>query len=236
MTFRYGRRAAVRPVGLRDLTAYLRDPLPAGPASVPVPDVARWGMLGNDRVGDCTIAGVEHVRIANAAEHGEQIRLLTADEVVGEYFQLTGGEDDGCDEATVLSAWQRDGLCGERICGYAPVDHRNLDEIRSVTAGFGACYLGIVVPSNMEQQFTAFMGGTGSGFTAASGTLTQDGHCVVIVGYTPSGPQICTWGAVVPATWAWLSWCLEEAWAVLTVEDDRVDHVTLTADLAKIGR
>lgn len=69
---RLGRLAAVRPVGLGDLLHYLHDPLPEGPAQIAPPQVSDWGMLGNDAYGDCTMAGVVHLRMANAAEHAEQ--------------------------------------------------------------------------------------------------------------------------------------------------------------------
>lgn len=50
----YGRKHALIPAGLRDLTYYAAGPLPTAPASVAVPTVPNpgdgtdWGMLGND--------------------------------------------------------------------------------------------------------------------------------------------------------------------------------------------
>ena len=48
------------PVGLREFTYYVAGDLPKPPASVAVPSVHDWGMLGNDRYGDCGIAGLQH--------------------------------------------------------------------------------------------------------------------------------------------------------------------------------
>jgi hypothetical protein len=232
VTLKLGRLAAQRPVGLQDFTAYLTNPLPAPPPSVSSPQLADWGMLGNDAYGDCTIAGVVHLRMANALERKEPDAFPTADQVVAEYFKLSGGADTGLVEANVLREWHAGGLFADKIAGYAPLDHRNIDELRSVVAKFGGSYLGVVIAAPAQQQFAAGKPWDLTG-TAADNEI-EGGHCVPVVGYDASYAWVVTWGRLQPVTWRWIGAYLEEAWAVLTSEDDRVDHASLEADLARI--
>lgn len=233
MTYKLGRLAARRPVGLADLAVYLTDPLPAGPAEVAAPQNVSWGMLGNDQVGDCTIAGAVHLRMANAAQTDDSGDTYPDEQtVVDEYFMLSGGEDSGLVEADVLQTWQTGGLFGDRIAGYAPVDHRNPDELRSVVAAFGGSYLGVVVPAPAQEQFGDNQPWDLTG-TSADRQI-EGGHCVPVVGYDAKFAYVVTWGRVQPATWAWLAAYLEEAWAVITSEDARVRLDQLQADLAAL--
>lgn len=229
---RYGRLSAVRPVGLRDLFHYLRDPLPAGPDHVPAPTFD-WGMLGNDRFGDCTLAAVVHLREACAAADNLPAAAWPSDEqVVSTYLTMTHGQDSGLVEANVLGTWQRTGLFGDRIVGYAPQDHRNPDELRSVIAAFNGSYLGVAVPSPAQQQFAA---GEPWDLTGTSADRQiEGGHAVPAVGYDSDYLYVVTWAKVQPVTWRWVAAYCEEAWAVLTSEDSRVDLATVQADLAAL--
>lgn len=227
-----GRRPARRPVGLADLAVYLRDPLPAGPAAVPAPQLEAWGMLGNDTYGDCTLAGAVHLRMANAAQHKQVETWPDTAHVVKTYLTLSGGQDTGLVEADVLKAWHAEGLFGDRIVGWAPVDHRNPDELRSVAAAFGGVYLGVAMPAPAQDQFGAGKPWDLTG-TSADRSI-EGGHAVPLVGYDADHVYVVTWAALQPVTWRWLGAYLEEAYAVLTSEDDRVDHAALSADLAKL--
>ena len=64
MTYKLGALAPQRPYGLATLSAYAKGKLPAPPAKVPVPAVATWGMMDNDRLGCCTVSGVGHAILA----------------------------------------------------------------------------------------------------------------------------------------------------------------------------
>jgi hypothetical protein len=217
---------------MRDFVTYLNDPLPAGPASVAPPDLYTWGMLGNDRYGDCTIAGAAHLIMANAAQNAEARPMFSDQLVINTYLTLTHGQDSGLVEVNVLSTWNTVGLFGEKNFGYGPLDHRNFDELRSVVASFGGAYLGIVVPSAMQQQFAE---GQPLDLTGtAADTDIEGGHCVPVVGYDADYAYVVTWGKVVPATWRWLTTYLEEAWAVLTAEDARVKLAELQQALDKL--
>jgi hypothetical protein len=186
-------------------------------------------MLGNDEYGDCTIAGVVHLRMADAAEQSQSETWPSADEVVRTYFTLSGGQDAGLNEADVLHTWYRAGLFGDKISGYAPVNHRSFDELRSVVAAFGGSYLGITVPAPAQEQFA-----NGQPWDLTGTSEDRDiegGHCVPAVGYDSQYVYVVTWGQLQKATWRWVHANLEEAWAVLTSEDARVNLSALQQDL-----
>lgn len=227
--YKLGRLPARRPIGLADLGRYLHDPLPAGPNQVAAPKVTDWQMLGNDTYGDCTIAGVVHLRMANASAHGQAETFPDDKQVVATYLTLGHGHDNGLVEADVLRTWKTVGLFGDKIPGYAPGDHRNEDELRSIVAAFGGCYLGVAIPSPAQQQF-----GAGEPWDLTGTSADRDiegGHAVPVVGYDAQYAYVVTWGKTQPVTWRWMASYLEEAWCVLTSEDARVDLAALQADL-----
>ena len=230
-----GRLAAQRPVGLRDLTHYLKAELAAAPPEVIAPSVPSWGMLGNDKYGDCTIAGMAHTDMAIAAVNKEPLPVFTDAQAEAIYFQLSGGQDSGLVEANVLAYAQSTGLFGpgSKIAGYAPIDHRNADEFRQVIASFGACYTGINVPANAQAQFAA---GQPWDLTGTPDDNRSDGgHAVPAVGYSTTGVTFVTWGALQVATWRWLAVNLDEAWALVDSEEPTVDVPALVADLSALG-
>src|ERR1700690_4287507 len=48
-----------------------------------------WGMLGNDRVGDCEIARIAHMLMLFTAHTGSMV-IPTLDEVIAVYSAITG--------------------------------------------------------------------------------------------------------------------------------------------------
>src|SRR5271167_4363067 len=106
-----GRLPATRPAALSDLGVYATGKLPTPPRTVEVPKCP-LPIDGNDQFGDCTIAGVAHLISSWDAETKERDPIPDETEVVSEYFNLTGGEDSGLNEADVLKTWHTTGLFG----------------------------------------------------------------------------------------------------------------------------
>jgi hypothetical protein len=234
--FKLGRLPATRPAALRDLSVYATGPLPAPPATREVP-AASYPMDGNDTYGDCTIAGVAHLIAGWNAEVHEADSVPSEETVVAEYFNLTGGEDTGLNEAGVLKTWQTTGLFGEQIAGYAPVNPKDLLQLHQAVAFYGGCYLGIECPESAQQQFSA-----GEPWTYVEGSPVLGGHCVVALGYGPHGGlHVATWGGIAVLEASFLAHYLDEAWCILPHElveakGDAlgVDLAALQADLAKV--
>jgi hypothetical protein len=207
--FQLGRLPAVRPHGLSDLAVYVKGKLPTPPASVAVPN-AQYPIDGNDTYGDCTMAGAAHLVAAWNAEMAESDPVPTSDQVVAEYFNLSGGADSGLAEADVLKTWQTTGLFGSKIAAYAPVNPDKLVAIHQAIAFYGAAYLGIACPESAQQQF-----GAGQPWTYVKGSPVEGGHCIDALGYTQTGLLCATWGGVAEVTYGFLAHFLDEVWCVI---------------------
>lgn len=243
-----GRLPAAPVVGVAELKAYASAPLPAPPASVAAPVVAAWGMDGNgpdptvtipgdeSGVGNCTICGAAHGIAAWNAEVGTKDAVPTADQVVTQYFALTGGQDTGLACTSVLQTWHTTGLFGlNKIAAWAPVNHKQIIDIHQAVDAYGACYIGINLPDSAETQFEnnepwSYVGDPPTG-----------GHCVTIVGYDATQVWLVTWGQLQSASYVWLSAYLEEAYAIVPqafVEAGKgptLNLAALQADIASLN-
>ena len=227
-----------RPAGLHMLAFYQGNPLPAAPDTVAVPTVDNWGMLGNDKYGDCTFAGIVHARMANAAFLGITESFPADSEVEQAYLNYTNGQDAGAVEADLLKFWQSNGLFGTKLAAFAPTDHADLDELRSVIASYGLVYIGVKLPVTFQDQFIQNQPWDLTG-TPADNQI-EGGHCIILVGYDKDYVECITWGKVQQITWRWLQSYMEESWALITpeiVEKGQYGNIRLdelTADLGKL--
>jgi len=192
---------------------------------------------GNDTLGDCTVAALAHAEaLYSALVH--QTSILAAGTVEQIYMSLTGGQDTGLDELTVLNWWRQNAPCGaESIVAYASVDPKNHAHVQAAIYLFGAVYLGIQVPANAEADFTA--GRTWD----VPVTLTNDGHAVLAGAYDQDGLTLLTWGAAQRCTWAWWDACVDECYALLPAQAQTpgfspagFDFSQLQADLNEVTR
>ena len=63
-------------------------------------------MYGNDRYGCCTKAGQAHLIGFFTGIANPPATVFTDQQVVDDYLRLTGGQDTGLDEVTVLEDWR----------------------------------------------------------------------------------------------------------------------------------
>lgn len=232
---KYGALPATRPAALSDLAVYATGKLPPPPRTWEPPK-GSFPIDGNDQFGDCTIAGAAHLVEAWDAEVKEKDPIPNETEVVTTYFDLTGGEDTGLNESEVLRTWQREGMFGEKIAAYAPVNPRHLLELHQAVAFYGGCYLGILCGLPQQEQFSK------GEMWVYTGEEEEEGHCVVALGYGPNGGLHCkTWGGEAVLSAGYLAHKLTEAWVILPhqlVERKKdalgIDLATLQKDLAKV--
>ncbi len=237
MTYHYGRLAPA-PQRLADLATYARQPLPAPPQIVEAPRLA-YPMDGNDKMGDCTIAAAQHADQVWAHLEEFAYEPPAESEVEQTYLSLTGGQDTGLVEATVLQTWQTAGLFGRKIAAYAPVAPKHVMTVKQTVALFGLAYPGVLIPAVAQEQFAdgqpwEITGGWGD-------HQIEGGHAIPIVGYNATGPVFISWGKLQQATWRWWLVYAEECWAVLGAEIAEagqlhgIDLAQLQADLAKLA-
>jgi hypothetical protein len=221
---------------------YARAPLPPPVYPIDVTEgITDWQMCGNgpdptctthpDGVGDCTFAGRQHYKMAKAARAQKTETWETSDQLVAEYLAYNDGQDVGANMAQLLLAWFKAG----KILAFAPVDHTNRALVDSAMALFTGIYAGVQLTDDADDLFSQ-----GKPWTVADGQQPDpnEGHCILKVSATGTRDGYVSWGALQPAEVDWSAACLDEAWVVITAEDEGtklIDVAQLQADINGLG-
>ncbi len=168
-------------------------------------------MDGNDRYGDCTIAGLAHAVTTYRGLVESKPVVMGEQTVVKLYFHLSGGVDSGLNMLDVLGYWRKHKVSGDAILNYVKIDPRNHEHVKQAIHLFGGVYLGFQVQQDCEKDFNARKPWT-------PGKLTHDGHAVYAVGYDSHDVTVLTWGSTQKGTWKWWDECVDEAYAILPPE------------------
>jgi hypothetical protein len=178
-----------------------------------------WGVMLNDRLGDCTCATAGHMRMAwSASAKGAPVviadgDILTAYEAVSGYSPATGANDDGAACAAVLDYWQSTGISGNKIAGYVAVNPTDQLEVQQAIYLFGGVYAGIYLPQSAEAQTDAGQPWDLTWFSPILG-----GHAIPYLAYGPTGVTAVTWGKPQPASWRFVAHQTDELYAVVDTD------------------
>jgi hypothetical protein len=201
-----------------------------------------WGMMENDRYGDCTCAAAGHLIVEWSANAGTQA-AVGDDAVIKAYSDITGfdpktgANDNGAVEVDVLNYWRKTGVGGHQIMAYAALEPGNANHVKDAIELFGGCYIGLALPITAQTQDVWAVppgGPTGDGAPRSWG-----GHAVPVVAYDARGCTCVTWGDLKQMTWQfWNTYC-DEAYAVLsgdflTTDKDGKVHSPHGFDLAAL--
>jgi hypothetical protein len=194
----------------------------ARPSAPPTADwtsqVRTWGMLANDRAGDCTIAGAAHVAIA-VDRYGQGRDLtVTDDQVLAAYSALTGYDgtdatDTGATLQDALGFWHSTGIADQRIAAFAELDPQDLDQVRACIAFYGAVYCGMNVSAAAEQQFDE-----GQPWTDTGRSRNLGGHCVPLLAYDADTFTAVTWGRPQRMTVDFYRRFFDECWVPIDLD------------------
>lgn len=214
-------KAPAEKIMLGTLSDYVRVQIPTPPRSLDYSNrVKQYPMALNDTYGDCTIAGIIHMLQLIYAEVGETFEYPGDEAVKKEYFKLSNGADTGLVERQVLQTWMKEGIFGNKISAFAPVNIKNRAEMQAAIYLFGSVYLGVEMPRSAEQQFESHQPWHLDGREEEP----AGGHCVVATGYNRFGIDIITWGATESMTWGWWEEYGSEAWVVIPEIFTELDH------------
>jgi len=184
-----------------------------------------YPMDGNDTLGDCTIAGIAHADTTYEGLIGQK-SIPSRCTVVSLYKKLTGGQDTGCNMLDVLNYWRQNKCFGDKIIAYTEIDPKNHTHIQQAIQLFGGVYIGFNVQENAIDDFN-------NGTTWTPGNLTGDGHAVYLIAYDQDTVTVLTWGGYIKATWAWLDYTCDEAYAIVPPE---LNSPELLADLNAVTK
>jgi hypothetical protein len=153
--FKLGRKALVTDSRTLRLARYFSPTLAPPPASVDwTKGITQWGMMLNDTLGDCTIAGVGHAIQVFTANSGSEVTL--PDQTILDYYEWWDGyvdgdpsTDNGGIELQVLNKWKKKKFWGHRLNAYADPDVSNLTELQQAINLFGGVYIGLNVPQSV---------------------------------------------------------------------------------------
>ncbi len=186
---------------------------------------ADWGMLGNDRYGDCVFAGAdhEHMLFNKLAKHPVEFSTASA---LADYSAVTGFDpkDPNTDQGTMV----RDAMDYRRTTGlvasdgsrhkidaFVQIDPKDFELMLRCVFTFGVVGIGFDFPDTAFNQFNA-----GAPWDVAPNATIEGGHYVPIVGTTdPAKFATCvTWGDRQLMTKAFYEKYNDEAWVPLTKE------------------
>jgi len=226
------------------LAKYLTPALPLPPPTADwTRNITGWGMMMNDQLGDCTIAGVGHAIQVWTANNGGIVTV--PDPTIENYYQTWDGyvpgnpnTDNGGVELDVLNDWQKSDFSGHKLMAFTDPKPSNLVEIRQSIALFGGVYIGLALPVTAQRQDVWDVVPRG-GANAKPGSW--GGHCVFVPKYDEKGFTCVTWGQLKTMTLAfWKKYCdeahtlLGQDWLTAQGSPSGFDLAQLQADLRAI--
>jgi hypothetical protein len=208
------------------LGKYLTSELPAAPAEVcNSRDVQNWGMMLNDTLGTCPIAGALHTIqgwvLSNVEPGIHADIIMPSDDIVLRYYEQWCGyepsdpsTDHGGVLLDVLRAWHRSDMAGYKLLAYADPDPMNSEHVKQAINLFGGLYTGLQLPISAQRQDTWDLNGHSKAVPGSWG-----GHCVEIVDYDSEILVCKTWGKLKAITWRFFAACVDECHALLSGGD-----------------
>ena len=210
------------------LADYLHAELASPPAAVSRPHPGfQWGMLANDKLGDCVIAMMLHSIEDFHLDAGTPVPAFTDQDAISMYSAITGynpsdpSSDRGTDERLAMRYWEHPGLktsdgATHAIVATVAVDASNLNECRIAIDEFVALQIGIALPvtAQGQQEWTVI----GDGKTGNSAPGSWGGHGIPYREYDAETFKCVTWGAELLLTVPFHQDYAQEAHVIVTQE------------------
>jgi hypothetical protein len=235
MTLKLGKHAPRFDARVPRLEKHLtRAALPAPPARKDWPaagKVTAWGVMLNDRLGDCVIAAKGHAVLEWTALTGTHkavtlpdATILAGYEAVGGYIPGDPSTDNGCDMLTAAQYFQSIGFGGHRISAFATLQAgpaMSVQHWQEAINLFGLVDVGLSVPAAWQSKtkpgdvWDVNQHGNARGEWAPGG---WGGHDVPLMGYDSAAKvyEFVSWGHVQYITEAALRAYSDEAFTYLS--------------------
>lgn len=169
----------------------------------------------NDQLGDCVIAGMDHVQMAvsyarssSCQSWGDALCLQSYGQIGG-YVNGDPSTDNGCVIQDALSFWRKNPIAGQEITFFGALRKRDRATRILAMQDFGPLITGYQLPESAEQQFP-------DPWVPVAGSPIAGGHCAPQMGELNEENEIelCSWAAIVRANKAFFMEYEDEAWVV----------------------
>jgi hypothetical protein len=186
-------------------------------------DADAWGMLANDRYGDCVFAGAAHETMLLVREAGGTATFTDAN-VLADYAAVTGFDpakletDQGTDLQQAAAYRRTTGIVDaqggrHKIAAYLALEPGNLQHLFLATYLFGAADIGLQLPSSALVQSEQRLP-----WDVVADAAIDGGHYVPLVGRQADGLHVVSWGAIQLMTEDFLAQYCDEAVAYVSQE------------------
>jgi len=163
--------------------------------------IQEWGMMLNDKIGCCTIAGPAHLIMSWTCG-----KVIIPDEEILKTYQwftyydpISGRNDTGCNMLDVHNYWNNIGIAGRKSGAYASVGMNEAD-IKTALYLFNGLNIGVALPDSAETQFMQ-----GKPWKIVKHAQLSGGHCIALVPiYDTKYYYGVTWGKLVQIEKTWL--------------------------------
>lgn len=208
--------------------------------------VTNWGMLANDRLGDCVIAGIYHaLMLWNAMNGGGSSIKVTDERVVKTYSELTGyngteATDNGTDMVEAAKHLRDHGFVDDngishKIAAFVGLHPGDWLQHQVAIRLFGCAAVGIRFPNSAWTQFEKRQT-----WTPVPRTGFDGGHYILATSTASRLMKCVTWGRLQPLDQKFLAEYEDEgqaylSWEMLNPEGktiDGYDREGLLKDLA----
>lgn len=227
MRFKLGKTPARPPVGLKFGGVFNAEAPPTPPATFGHQSLMAggvYGVLGNDSVGDCVLAGAAHETMLWTLEGSAPQAQFTTQGVLSDYSAITGyngteASDQGTDMQVAAAYRKTTGIVDasgvrHKIQGFASLKVGDLLQLSQAAYLFGAAGVGVQFPSSAEGQFSA-----GVPWSVVASDTIEGGHYVPLIGRNSAGNYLfVTWGRLQAATPDWVSTYMDEGLCYLSLE------------------
>ena len=211
-----------------------------------------FGMMLNDKLGDCTIAALGHAIQTWSANNGGEVTvpdaaILKAYEEACGYTPTNPSTDQGGCVLDVLKYARKVGIGGHVIGAFAALDPTNHAHLEAAMNLFGGVYIGVELPRSAQGQAVWAPPWYGPRYNGAPGGW--GGHAIWTPDYSVGDKRLwcVTWGGLQPMTFAFVDDYVGgtsggEAYAILSpdwvapgkVAPSGLDLAALQADLAVV--
>ena len=216
---------------------YLASPLPSPTYPIDVTGgITDFGMMGNDNYGDCGAAGEVHGEMTTAVAAGVTGPAPDSPLALNRYTTYVGSTTPpgpGVVLADYLLWLYKNGY----IKAFAPVDHTNKAQMDALMQVGFFLYVGVNLTDRDEQDFGAQPPVTWGSQGGTPQPNPNNGHCIIKVKADGHGTDgWVTWGAVQLSTEEWTKAVVQEAWLVVTTEEQLAKFTpALLADINALG-